>query len=79
MLGPLEKENISTQEFGSKMGILGSGMLPKYVYLLWKDGDEIQGTESGPSYEYLDLIWLGLVQGYRICVRIQDVWHSLQP
>lgn len=68
MLGPLEKKNVSTQEFGSKMGILGSGMLPKYIYLLWKDGDKIQGTESGPSYEYLDLIWLGLVQGYRICV-----------
>lgn len=68
MLGPLRKKDVSTQEFGSKMGILGSGMLQKYIYLLWKDGDEIHGTESGPSYEYPDLIWLGLVQGCRICV-----------
>lgn len=49
MLGPLKKKDISTEEFGSKMGILGSGMLQKYIYLLWKDGGEIQGTESGPS------------------------------
>lgn len=62
MLGPQKKKDISTQEFGSKMGILSSGMLQKYIYLLWKDRDEIQGTQSGPSYEYLDLIWLGLVQ-----------------
>lgn len=29
--------------------------------MLWKDRDEIQATESGPSYEYPDLIWVGLV------------------
>lgn len=68
MLGSQKKKNISPLEFGSKMGILSSGMLQKYIYLLWKDGNEIQGTESGPSCEYLDLIWLGLMQGYRICV-----------
>lgn len=68
MLGPWKKNYISTQDFGSKMGVLSSEMLQKYIYLLWKDEDEIQGTESGPSYEYLDLIWLGLVQRYGICV-----------
>lgn len=61
MLGPLKKKDTTPQEFGSKVGVLGSGMLQKYIYLLWKAGDEIQATESGPSYEYLDLIWLGLL------------------
>lgn len=73
MLGPLNKNDESTHEFASKMGILGCGMLQKYIYLLWKDGDEIQATESGPSYEYPDLIWVGLVP--YLC----GVHYSLDP
>jgi len=39
MSGPLKKEDRHTLEFSSKTGILDSGMLQKYINLLWKNED----------------------------------------
>lgn len=51
------------------MGILGSGMLQKYIICYRRMEIKFRlSTDSGPSYEHQGPILLGKAQGYRIYV-----------